>query len=63
MKNITVNDIINEIDDRFGEILEYAGSGRPALFGIIATKMLLEERNKVEYLKARIEAYEDQARF
>lgn len=58
MKALTVEDIIKEIDDRFGEVMEYAGPGRPALYGIIATKMLLEERNKVEYLRNRLDHYE-----
>ncbi len=62
MRNtITVEDIIKEIDERFGEVMEYAGPGRPALYGIIATKLLLEERNKVEYLKKRLEHYEHKA--
>lgn len=58
MKTLTVEDIIKEIDERFGEVMEYAGLGRPALYGIIATKMLLEEKNKVEYLKNRLNYYE-----
>lgn len=49
--------LFSEIDEKYGEWIEEAGD-KPAIYLNIVTKMLIDERNKVEFLKKRVEAYE-----
>lgn len=54
-----INHLVEEIDSRFGEYLNSSGPGKkPELYGIVVTKMLLDERDKVEYLQKRLKEYE-----
>lgn len=47
-----VDEMIAEIHEKYGEYLEmYDENKRTVLFASIALKMLLEEREKTEYLK------------
>lgn len=49
MDQVTENDILNEVEKRFGEHLEMAGEDAPRLMISILCRMLIKEREKTEY--------------
>jgi hypothetical protein len=48
---VTENDIIREVEDKFGEHLEMAGEEAPLLMISILARMLIKEREATEYYK------------
>lgn len=49
MDQVTEDDILHEVEERFGEHLEMAGESSPQLLISILCRMLIKEREKTEY--------------
>lgn len=58
MNKEEILDILKEIYETYGDVLEYAGHGRPYLYEIITAKMIAEQRKQIDNLKKRLELYE-----
>ena len=50
--------VIDEIEDKFGEYLEMEGARAPLLVNNILLNYYLRERNKVEFLEERLKNLE-----
>lgn len=58
MKEEQINEIILEIENLYGEVLEYAPLEKESTLKIAAATMILKERDEISNLKRRLEIYE-----
>lgn len=58
MKEDQINEIILEIENLYGEVLEYASLEKESTLKIAAATMILKERDEISKLKRRLEIYE-----
>jgi hypothetical protein len=56
---MTIDNLMSEIKQKYGEHIEMAGPNAPRLMNTILTNLLLKERGRVEYLKKRLAEYEN----
>ena len=52
---MTQNELVLELQDKFGEWLEVAGENSPALMIHILSTLLIKEREQTSYLKRRLD--------